>query len=42
VAVLDPRLASKSYRWAIINALPPLKRIKDINEATEFLKEITQ
>jgi ATP-dependent DNA helicase DinG len=42
VAVLDPRLATKSYRWAIINALPPLKRIKDINEATEFLKEITQ
>ena len=42
VAVLDPRLASKSYRWSIINALPPLKRIKDINEATEFLKEITQ
>ena len=42
VAVLDPRLASKSYRWSIINALPPLKRIKDINEATAFLKEITQ
>lgn len=39
VAVLDSRLATKkSYRWELINALPPLKRSKDRNEVIEFLK----
>ena len=41
VAVLDPRLAtSKTYRWELINALPPLKRTKDRAEAEAFLADI--
>ena len=41
VAVLDSRLAkSKSYRWELIKALPPLKRTKSRDEAIEFLKTI--
>jgi len=41
VAVLDSRLAtSKSYRWELIKALPPLKRTKDREEALDFLKAI--
>ncbi len=41
VAVLDSRLAtSKSYRWDLIKALPPLKRTKSRDEAIDFLKTI--
>ena len=41
VAVLDSRLATKkSYRWELINALPPLKRTKDRDEVVEFLKTL--
>jgi len=41
VAVLDPRLATnKSYRWDLINALPPLRRTKDRSEVLDFLAEI--
>ncbi|MEY2589581.1 MAG: ATP-dependent helicase DinG [Acidimicrobiaceae bacterium] len=40
VAVLDPRLASASYRWALINALPPMRRTKDRAEVEQFLREI--
>ena len=41
VAVLDPRLAkNKSYRWELINALPPLRRTKDRAEVLEFLSMI--
>jgi ATP-dependent DNA helicase DinG len=41
VAILDKRLAtSKSYRWDLIKALPPLKRTKDRAEAVEFLKTL--
>ena len=41
VAVLDSRLStSKSYRWDLIKALPPLKRTKSRDEAIDFLKEI--
>ena len=41
VAVLDSRLAtSKSYRWDLIEALPPLKRTKSRDEAIAFLNEI--
>ena len=41
VAVLDSRLAtSKSYRWDLIEALPPLKRTKSRDDAIAFLKEI--
>ena len=41
VAVLDSRLATKkSYRWELINALPPLKRTKEREEVVEFLKAL--
>ena len=43
VAVLDSRLAtSKSYRWELINALPPLRRTRDKNEVLAFLTELDQ
>lgn len=39
VAVLDPRLATnRSYRWDLINALPPFKRTKDRAEVVAYLK----
>jgi ATP-dependent DNA helicase DinG len=41
VAVLDPRLAkAKSYRWTLLEALPPFPRSKDRAEVEAFLKEI--
>lgn len=41
VAVLDSRLAtSKSYRWELINSLPPLKRTRDKQEVLDFLAEL--
>jgi ATP-dependent DNA helicase DinG len=40
VAVLDPRLANASYRWALIRALPPMRRSKDRSEAEAFLRQI--
>jgi len=37
--VLDSRLATrKSYRWELINALPPFRRTSDPDEATEFVR----
>ena len=41
VAVLDPRLAKATYRWDIVNALPPMRRTKDRAEAERFLRAIT-
>jgi ATP-dependent DNA helicase DinG len=42
VAVLDPRLANQaSYRWQIIEALPPMRRTRDRAEVERFLREIT-
>ncbi|MEQ8839426.1 MAG: ATP-dependent DNA helicase [Acidimicrobiales bacterium] len=41
VAVLDPRLAtSRSYRWELINALPPMRRTKERSEAEALLREL--
>ena len=41
VAVLDSRLAtSRSYRWELINALPPFKRTGKHEEAAAFLREL--
>lgn len=41
VAIMDSRLANKkSYRWELIKALPPMKRTKDLSEATAFLKSL--
>lgn len=42
VAVFDPRLAkSKSYRWTLLDALPPLPRTKDRAEVEAFLRRLT-
>ena len=42
VAVFDPRLASaRSYRWTLLDALPPLPRTKDRAEAEAFLRRVT-
>jgi len=39
VAVLDPRLATaRSYRWELINSLPPMRRTRDRAEAEVFLR----
>jgi ATP-dependent DNA helicase DinG len=40
VAVLDPRLAKAGYRWAVVNALPPMRRTKDPAEARHALEAI--
>ncbi len=41
VAVLDPRLATaRSYRWQLINALPPMRRTRDRDEASRFLSDL--
>jgi ATP-dependent DNA helicase DinG len=41
VAILDSRLSTaKSYRWDLIEALPPLRRTKSRDETIEFLKAI--
>ncbi len=41
VAILDPRLASASYRWDIVNALPPMRRTRRRDDVEAFLREIT-
>jgi ATP-dependent DNA helicase DinG len=42
VAVFDPRLAkARSYRWILLNALPPFRRTRERAEAEAFLREIT-
>ena len=40
VAVFDERLATKSYRSQILDALPPMKRTRSPKEVAEFLSEI--
>lgn len=41
VAVLDSRLATRrSYRWDLINALPPMRRTRDRTEVEAFLRDI--
>ena len=40
VAVLDPRLAKATYRWDIVNALPPMRRTKHRAEAEAFLRKL--
>lgn len=41
VAVLDPRLATNQhYRWDIVNALPPMRRTRELAEAEAFLREL--
>jgi ATP-dependent DNA helicase DinG len=41
VAVLDPRLAkAKSYRWILLDALPPFPRSKDRSQVEAFLRQL--
>ena len=40
VAVLDSRLATASYRWDLVRALPPMRRTKERAEAEAFLRTI--
>jgi ATP-dependent DNA helicase DinG len=41
VAVLDRRLAtSRSYRWDLLEAMPPMARTSDPAEVTSFLEGI--
>jgi ATP-dependent DNA helicase DinG len=40
VAVLDPRLAKATYRWEVVQALPPMRRTKDPAEARAVLEAI--
>jgi ATP-dependent DNA helicase DinG len=40
VAVLDRRLATASYRWELVRALPPMRRTKDPEAAIEFLRAL--
>lgn len=42
VAVLDSRLATASYRWDLIRALPPMQRTKHRSEVEAFLREIDE
>lgn len=42
VAVLDPRLATASYRWDLVRALPPMRRTRLRAEAEAFLRAIRE
>jgi ATP-dependent DNA helicase DinG len=39
VAVLDSRLANKDYRHQLLAAMPPFRRIVDLDEACAFLED---
>jgi ATP-dependent DNA helicase DinG len=41
VAVFDSRLAKATYRWEIVNALPPMRRTRHRADAEAFLQELT-
>ncbi|MEP7201514.1 MAG: ATP-dependent DNA helicase [Ilumatobacteraceae bacterium] len=41
VAVFDPRLGKASYRWQIVQALPPMRRTRLRSDVEAFLREIT-
>ena len=41
VAVFDPRLGKASYRWQVVNALPPMRRTRVRADVESFLREIT-
>ncbi len=40
VAVLDPRLATGSYKLQFLDALPPMVRTTDREEAERFLRRL--
>ena len=39
VAVLDPRLATATYRWDLVRALPPMARTRHLATVKAFLSE---
>ena len=41
VAVLDSRLAEKSYRTKLLSSVPPMRRLRDKAEVLAFLSEIS-
>ncbi len=42
VAILDPRLnTAASYRYDLINSLPPMRRTRNFSDVADFLGEIT-
>jgi ATP-dependent DNA helicase DinG len=41
VAVLDPRLATRTYRRELLAAMPPLRRSIDLGQACAFLTDAT-
>ncbi len=42
VAVLDRRLGTAKYRWDIVRALPPMKRTRELGDATALLRSIRE
>jgi ATP-dependent DNA helicase DinG len=40
VAVFDTRLARATYRWSLINALPPMRRTRHRSDVEEFLAHL--
>ncbi len=40
VAVLDSRLATATYRWDLVRALPPMRRTRHREEAEAFLRSL--
>lgn len=42
VAVLDSRLATARYRWDLIRSLPPFRRTSSLDEAADFLADISR
>ncbi len=40
VAVCDPRLATASYRWDLVRALPPMRRTRRREDVTDFFENL--
>ncbi|MGI8793639.1 MAG: ATP-dependent DNA helicase [Acidimicrobiales bacterium] len=40
VAVLDSRLAKAGYRWELVNALPPMRRTRQLADVAAFLTQM--
>jgi ATP-dependent DNA helicase DinG len=40
VAILDPRLATASYRWDLVRALPPMRRTRHRQEVVDFFARL--
>jgi len=42
VAVLDRRLATGTYRWDLVRALPPMRRTRHLDDAVAFLRTLAR